>query len=319
MAFAPALKTWLLVVPAVALLGVAGMRAGGVVLHDSQSPAASAALASELPTATTSTAATGRRPVVQRERGGSLPSGLPLDIRADLEGDTDLFAYAQRLRMQADAGNVEARWMLSRVYDHCSQYAMDPGGYQLDNQVLTGMGDPTALAMAGARGRVAARCSGFVASDNLGYQTVTRERAQAAQDGSLAAEAALFADGQPLQEGEQYRRALVERVLASRDPEAFMALAPAMGLRAAGDRAMSGLVAGDAMTEVAWRVAACRLGMACGPDSVLMNNYCANAGICTQDAGQDFTDFVYDAAVSRQGAGRMNEWVEQLIGKRKGR
>ena len=319
MALAPALKTWLLVVPAVALLGIAGLRAGAHLHVGAADSPAPAALSSEVPAPDAAPASPLLERSRVRERSTAVPSGLPLDLRADLEGDTDLFAYAQRLRLQADGGNVEARWILSRVYDHCSQYAMDPGGYALDNQVLTGMGDATTQAMAGARERVAARCSGFVASDGLGYQTVTRERLQAAREGSLAAEAALLADGRPLQDGEAYRRLLVDRVMASRDPEAYMALAPAMGLRAAGDRALAGRVAGDAMAEVAWRVAACRLGMACGPDSLLMNNYCANAGICTQDAGQDFTDFVYDAAVSRQGAGRMNEWVEQLIGERKSR
>lgn len=317
MALAPALKTWLLVVPALALLGVAGMRAGGLQ-PSAVSPSPQLVAGGELPAAAGAPAATALRRSVERVRAG-VPSGLPLDIRADIEGDSDLFAYAQRLRSQAGAGNVEARWMLSRVYDYCSQYAMDPGGYQLDNQVLTGMGDATALAMAAARERVSTRCSGFVASDGLGYAMVTRERQQAAREGNLAAEAALFADGQPLQQDAPYRRGLVERVMASHDPEAFMALAPAMGLRASGDRAMTGLVAGDPTAEVAWRVAACRLGMECGPDSVLMNNYCANAGICTQEAGQDFTGFVYDAAVTRQGAGRMNAWVEQLIGKRKDR
>jgi hypothetical protein len=36
------------------------------------------------------------------ERGNALPSGLPLDLRADIEDATDLYAYAQRLRVQAD-------------------------------------------------------------------------------------------------------------------------------------------------------------------------------------------------------------------------
>ncbi|WP_312702082.1 hypothetical protein, partial [Escherichia coli] len=59
------------------------------------------------------------------ERGNTLPSGLPLDLRADIEDASDLYAYAQRLRAQADNGNHEARWMLSRVYDYCAQYALD--------------------------------------------------------------------------------------------------------------------------------------------------------------------------------------------------
>ena len=148
---------------------------------------------------------------------------------------------------------------------------------------------------------------------------ILTQRQQAAKAGNLAAEASLFADGQPLMTTPEYRRGLVERVLDSRDPEAFMALSPAMGQRASGDRALEGLVAGDQFSELAWRLGACQLGMACGPDSVLMNNFCANGGICSQDGGQDFATFVYDAAVSRQGAGKMKALVEELIKKRKGR
>jgi hypothetical protein len=319
MALVPTLKTWLLVVPALALLGVVGYRAGGHVRHADDMPDSVGETPVALVAAAPMQAQQLARQLLANERGNAIASGLPLDIRADIEGDTDLFAYAQRLQLQAANGNAEASWMISRVYDYCAIYAMDPGGYQLDNALLTGLGMTASPAMVQARERVARRCGGFVASDGLGRQLILTQRVQAATAGNLAAEAALFADGQPLQDSPDYRRGLVERVRESRDPEAFMALAPAMGQRASGDSALNGLVAGDQYSELAWRLGACELGMACGPDSVLMNNFCANGGICSQDGGQDFATFVYDAAVSRQGAGKMKTLVEELIKKRKGR
>jgi hypothetical protein len=318
MALVPTLKTWLLVVPALALLGVVGYRAGGRALHLDPVPMP----ATELPTSNDAMmpvrARQLARQLIGNERSAAVPSGLPLDIRADIEGDTDLFAYAQRLRLQATNGNAEAGWMVSRVYDYCAIYAMDPGGYKLDNALLTGMGMSASAPMVQARERVARRCAGFVSSDGLGRSLILTQRMLAARAGNLAAEAALFADGQPLKDSPDYRRDLVERVMESRDPEAFMAISTAMGQRASGDAALQGLVAGDQFSELAWRLAACELGMACGPDSVLMNNFCANGGICSQDGGQDFSTFVYDAAVSRQGAGKMKTLVELLI-KRSGR
>jgi len=319
MALVPTLKTWLLVVPALALLGVVGYRAGGHVRHADDMPDSVGETPVALVAAAPMQAQQLARQLLANERGNAIASGLPLDIRADIEGDTDLFAYAQRLQLQAANGNAEASWMISRVYDYCAIYAMDPGGYKLDNALLTGLGMTASPAMVQARERVARRCGGFVASDGLGRQLILTQRVQAATAGNLAAEAALFADGQPLQNSPDYRRGLVERVRESRDPEAFMALAPAMGQRASGDSALNGLVAGDQYSELAWRLGACELGMACGPDSVLMNNFCANGGICSQDGGQDFATFVYDAAVSRQGAGKMKTLVEELIKKRKGR
>ncbi|WP_017356890.1 hypothetical protein [Stenotrophomonas sp.] len=319
MALVPTLKTWLLVVPALALLGVVGYRAGDRVRHADRPGAdmidASASASPSIPVEARQLA----RRLLVNERGNAIASGLPLDIRADIEGDTDLYAYAQRLQLQAANGNAEAAWMVSRVYDYCALYAMDPGGYQLDNTVLSGLGMKASVGMVQARERVARRCTGFVSSDNLGRQLILAQRMRAAKAGNLAAEASLFSEGKALDDSPGYRRGLVERVLDSRDPEAYMALASGMGQRASGDPALQGLVAGDQFSELAWRLAACELGMACGPDSVLMNNFCANGGICSQDGGQDFATFVYDAAVSRQGAGKMKALVEQLIKQRKGR
>jgi len=321
MALVPTLKTWMLVVPALALLGVVGYRAGDRVLHAQQAVAASPEMAqavgggAQVPVEAEQLA----RRLLGRERGTAIASGLPLDIRADIEGDTDLFAYAQRLKQQAANGNAEAAWMVSRVYDYCAMYAMDPGGYQFDNTLLAGLGMRASTSMVQARERVSRRCAGFVSSDNLGRQLILTQRQQAAGAGNLAAEASLFAEGHALEPSADYRRGLVERVMESRDPEAYMALAPGMGQRASGDNAMQGLVAGDQFSELAWRLAACELGMACGADSMLMNNFCANGGICSADGEQDFATFVYDAAVSRQGAGKMKTLVEELIKLRNGR
>lgn len=170
MALAPTLKTWLLVLPAVAVLGVAGYRASGHAgAVTVPSPELSTALAAgdSNPPLPVIPEALARR-LAAFERGNALPSGLPLDLRADIEDATDLYAYAQRLRVQADDGNHEARWMLSRVYDYCAQYAIDPGGYRLDNNVLAGLGLTAAPAMVQARERVAQRCGGFVPGDKLG-------------------------------------------------------------------------------------------------------------------------------------------------------
>ncbi|MEE7567266.1 hypothetical protein HH297_13110, partial [Xanthomonas sp. Kuri4-3] len=83
--------------------------------------------------------------------------------------------------------------------------------------------------------------------------------------------------------------------------------------RASGDDALQGYVAGDQFAELAWQLAACRLGLACGAQSALMTSYCANGGICSQDDSQDFVSFVFDAAVPRQGAGKMDEMVKTLV------
>ena len=230
-----------------------------------------------------------------------------------LDQHDDLFAYASSLQAAAAAGDASANWQLSRVYDYCSGYALDPAGFAADSQWLQQQQDPGIATMLLARQRMAHSCGGFTAADGLSAQQVMQQRLLAAKAGNLAAEAALLAIGQPLQTSAEYRHGLVQRVLDARDPEAYLALAPAMGGAASGDDALRDYVAGDQYAELAWQVAACRLGEECGAHSSLMTGYCANGGICSQDASQDFEKFVFDAAISRQGAARMTQMIYTLV------
>jgi len=245
---------------------------------------------------------------------GAVRPGLPLNRRGGFEAEGDLYGYAQSLSVAARAGDIEANWMLSRVYDYCAAYANDPLGYDVDSRALGRLSSPGVVAMQAARERVSHRCTGFGPSDGLTAQQLARQRTDAALAGNLAAEAALLSQGQPLDPSVTYRRDLVQRVLESRDPEAYLALSTAMGAAANGDDAYRGFVAGDQFAELAWQVAACRLGLDCGPGSALMTSYCANGGICSQDASQDFGSFVLDAAVPRQGARKMDEMINVLLG-----
>ncbi|MGY0620068.1 hypothetical protein [Lysobacter sp. A378] len=237
--------------------------------------------------------------------------------RAELESAPDLYAYANTLAPAVRAGDPEAAWMLSRVHEYCSAYAMAPADYARDTQAIGEMQLRTSEAMVAARTRTGKRCARFVPRDDLSYTAILVGTTEAAEAGSLAAEAALLAIGEPLETSDAYRHDLVERVQRSGDPESFAALSPAMGIRASGQQAFAGQVAGTQLAEVAWKVAACELGMDCSAGSTLMTSLCANGGICSRNSGQDFRSFVFDAAVPRQGADVVNEMVNSLTGEEK--
>ncbi len=304
-------KPWyLLLLPAAVLLAVLGLR-DGTVAQGADGREMAAAMGAGGKAADAAGTLPGTAPA-GNERGTAIGPGLPLDLRAAFESGRDLFGYARQLRAAAAAGDAEAGWIVSRIYDYCGVYAMDPQAYALDSSTLAAMGLKDVPGLVAARGRVGASCAGFTAADGLGSALMQQQRGTSARAGNLAAEAALLAMGEPLRDDPAYRRGLVERVLYSQDPEAFLAIAPAMGVSAAGDDAYRGFVAGDQFSQLAWQVAACRLGLACGPNSALMTGYCANGGICSRDPDQDFESFVYDAAVSRQGTERMNQLVDSL-------
>lgn len=237
-------------------------------------------------------------------------------LRQQFEQARDLYAYAQTLRSRAEAGEPEAIWLLTRVYDYCANYSNAPLDYGSDTRAIEAMKLRSSGAMAAARTRVSERCARFAPEDNLSYSMILVRRTEAAKAGSLPAEASLLAAGKPLEKTEDYRRNLVDRVLRSKDADAFSALAPGMGIASSGRN--SGFaynrVAGTQFAELAWQLAACRLGQDCSAQGALMTSYCANGGICSQDPQQDFASFVYDAAIPRQGADVVQDMVYSLTG-----
>jgi hypothetical protein len=247
------------------------------------------------------------RPVATR----AVPALSPL--RRGFEDSADLFAYSRELMALAAAGDADAMWLLSLVQDQCAGFAADPIGYAQDTRVIAGLGLSNGNAMLSARQRIQQRCARFVPQDGFSLPTLVTQRTQAARAGSLAAEASLLAMDRPLQEGDDYRRDLVQRVLDSEDPFAFLAIAPAMGTVGSGRRDTLGEVSGSDLSEIAWRIASCRLGMDCSPNGSLMTSYCVNGGICSQDESQDFTTFARDAGVPRQGADNVDEMVGTLL------
>ncbi len=250
----------------------------------------------------------------QGRRGTSIPlHGLPADLSAAFEQVQDLHDYRQRLQVAADAGDVQARWVASQVDEYCAGYAQDPQAFDADTRAIAGLAGQAGVAMAQARARMGSRCSGYSPADGVSRDRIVAARRQAARGGQLAAEASLLALGQPLEPSAAYRRALVQRVLDAGDPQAYLALSGALGAAASGDDTYQDMVAGTSFAELAWQLAACKLGLACGPRSALMTRYCANGGICSRDANQDFPAFVMDAAVPRQGADTIDTMVNRLV------
>ncbi|MDR6841266.1 hypothetical protein [Pseudoxanthomonas sacheonensis] len=247
-----------------------------------------------------------------RERSGSAPRAGS-SSRNDFEGVGDLYTYVQSLRARETAGDPDALWMVSRVLDYCAAYAANPTGYAADTRAISKLKGAATVAMAAARDRVGRRCARFAPVDDFSLSALRAKRLEAARAGSLAAEAALLAMGEPLFAGNEYKQDLVERVRRSGNPDAYVAISPAMGIAGSGQEAYLGSVSGTQLAELAWLLAACRLGNDCSPGSVLMTSYCANGGICSRDSSQDFYSFVFDAGVPRQGADNLNGMVEGLM------
>src|SRR5688572_15242798 len=133
----------------------------------------------------------------------------PPSVREAFETSADLFAYAQSLEPAARERDADAIWMISRVYEYCSGFAMAPAAFDRDTRVIGEMGMRGSAAMVAARQRVSDRCARFVPQDELTPRMIVLKRMEAAEAGSVAAEASLMAAGEPIKDTPEYKRELV--------------------------------------------------------------------------------------------------------------
>ncbi|MGJ4730622.1 hypothetical protein [Luteimonas sp. SDU101] len=250
------------------------------------------------------------RATVAPRRTTALPTHVAAR-RREFDTSTDLFAFAQQLQPEARDGAAEAIWLLSRVIDECRQYAADPAAFARDSAVLSGLRLPASRAMQAARSRVDSRCRRFGPGDGLSQVRVGQLRVQSARAGGLVAEAELFARGEPLSAERGYGEDLLQRIGAAGDPQAFGALSSAGEVT--GWLSMLDLDIAPQYAPLVWQIAACRMGVDCGPQSPVMTSYCVNGGICSRLPEQGFEEFVYDAAVPRQSADVVREAVSALV------
>ena len=126
------------------------------------------------------------------------------------------------------------------------------------------------------------RCGRLVKSDisSADAKSIVGMYAKPASDGSMKALAIQLQysniDAMP----NAALAADVQRIIASQDPDAIGALSNLMGGRAEDRSAAFGPVSGTETQQYAWLMAACQMGMDCGPGSSLLRQYCLNAGVC---------------------------------------
>jgi hypothetical protein len=127
---------------------------------------------------------------VDRPRSGDIVATprrtvVPHPMRVQFEETDDLYAYVQSLETRVRERDADAIWMVSRVYDYCSGFAMAPAAYDRDTRVIQDMAMRGSAAMVASRERVARRCARFVPQDELTPRMVLLKRIEAADAGSL--------------------------------------------------------------------------------------------------------------------------------------
>ncbi|HEX7770046.1 MAG TPA: hypothetical protein VF422_08450 [Dokdonella sp.] len=196
-------------------------------------------------------------------------------IESEAMHATDLLDILDETYGKTDLESLSAR---ARALDECHLLSVSPGYFeQVDSasaESIYGRNLPFVRKHAPV---FVARCARVAAVMKPRTTDLLAALVAAASAGDLWASAKLFRrDGHDLSLDES--DGVLGRILASRDPDAILALADYMFMPRDGSKYAE--LAGSNLHAEAWRLAACDLGVDCSATGRLMRDACLFGGIC---------------------------------------
>ncbi len=210
----------------------------------------------------------------------------PRSLRQTYDSSTDLFALDQDLRARADQGDDDAAMVLIDLENECRAFVLN-GGTSAPGYDRFGIPDGWAKLHPDARNYVAAlrvqeqsRCGRFAKTDFESHTVKLARLNKAAKNQNAEAKATLLADESMHWDTipADHLASTVEDIVESGNARAIFGLSSVM-YNPNRDQLFD-VPAGSKLASEAYVLAACKLGMDCGPMSQLLANVCFNAGGC---------------------------------------
>ncbi len=204
--------------------------------------------------------------------------------RADFQTAVWLLPLVDGLARRSAAGDAQASYELSLIYEECIGY-FDPAQGTVAPAVPREQ--RSALYRSGAW--LATRCEGLGSREDI--LASFRYRRLAAEQGHLAALIIQLSFAERLQGGERFspeeQRSLIEVALARGDGQAYLALSMALAYDPGGvGEALAPYPAGNEVAVAAWMMAACDAGVPCGANSALLHDLCGRSFMCSGQSVQ---------------------------------
>lgn len=199
------------------------------------------------------------------------------------EASDNLAELTSRLAPVAGAGDPGARWMLAKSIQECFPPKIYPNYYELGRKGAQAQPEPRRTLTLRHLERNQRRCAQLLAEGRVTHEAETQAFEAALQGTDVASQASRLvstsmAAGEPIVGDET--RSVQRRIVSSRDPWAIWAMADLMGPVPDEGERVYGPFSGSWINQWAWKLAACRLGYPCGPDSVEVRTRCISASEC---------------------------------------
>ncbi len=201
-------------------------------------------------------------------------------------------AWFLALKQRADAGDPASQRLLAQAYDRCMYINPNVGQYneRIQRSIRSAETEEKATVLGYLLQHALQECAAVEDGAPIDWEDMRLLYAQAAKGGDLPARVTetVFNPQPPLSEVQA--AALLEEVLASDDPAAMFALGDAMGefLGMQVAEPYTALAEGE-LAGRAWQVAACRMGLECGPESPPASRLCLLQGWCYEGTFEQAT------------------------------
>lgn len=212
-------------------------------------------------------------------------TAAPASTTPDVTAARQRIAQFQSLKQRAASGDSASKRLLAEAYDTCMFVNQNAEQYRQRIEVRI-QNEDTAEGAAVLENLLRRRlqdCAAVESGAPVAWKGMRLLYAQAAQGGDLPARLmeALFNPQPPLRP--EQAAMLIEEVVASRDPAAVYALGDLVGEVIGIQVAEPYTPLDDAQAAgLAWKVAACRIGLDCGPESPPVSTLCLLQGWCYQ-------------------------------------
>ena len=225
------------------------------------------------------------------EQSAATTSASPTDekrVSALASGDPLQTMTFEEIKSAAARGSVIAQRQLADIYAMCGPYSINPAGWLATLDNLTKIAPESKKGMDQVKKRLVARCDQVDGGQFIPKEARTLWAQQAAKNGDVTSKVKLRIDSPEPLSGREAGE-LADAAVASGDPQALLEISSLMA-RPTEDEVPDryAQVSGNPIAGVAWGIAACRAGAACGSGSMLMDSVCMSTGRCNYPSYEAF-------------------------------
>ena len=190
----------------------------------------------------------------------------------------DLSLIADDIKSKAEAGDTVAQRIYGRMLEECQHYSITHKTFRADLDAMSQSTVPFVNLNENIGLIVEKRCKNFTDGAPILSKEPYLWYGQAALKKDAQSMAKIMSAVGIAKMTDQELKESIDLIVASKDPEAFMAIANIMGEDSQSRIAVLGKYSGNRQSEYAWRLAACRLGANCRAKSPLLINLCLYGG-----------------------------------------